>query len=204
MPNVGLTITTKNAIITSQKTLLLKHAKFFPPHNMINECAHDEVIRMCYRRFMRIKPLVSQRQMIQTTYVQYLRYKFRTEDYEEKLKASGITLPKTSFDDSSQVYRSLLFCLKAVSTVKKGFSGEKDASAEIRRARNILKNILTVEFEKSALIAKNSGQNFTVLRKSFSYLRPSVENAANVSQFAPLRDFDRCLLALNITLGTRL
>ncbi|SCV04226.1 LAME_0H16754g1_1 [Lachancea meyersii CBS 8951] len=200
----GLTVTTKNAIVTSERALLLKHAKYIPPPNMINEYPNEDALRIFYRRFIRLKPLISQRQTVRTTYVHYLRYKFKSEDYAKKISMSAVTLPQVTHSTLEEVENSLLFCLKAVSYVKKRVPSEEIVSKDIRIAKNIVKNILTVEFEKAALIAKNPRQNHPILRISFSYLSPKASSSPLYLRFSPFKEFDQCLILLNETLKTRL
>ncbi|CEP60555.1 Irc19p LALA0_S01e13608g [Lachancea lanzarotensis] len=200
----GSTVTTRNAIVTSEKALLLNHSRYLPPANLVNEYPERDALRMCYRRFIRLTPLVSQRQMVRTTYVQYLRYKFRSEDYARKVSASAVSLPPHKRSILDEVEKSLLFCTKAVSDVKKRVIDEEKTSRDIRTAKSILKNVLTVEFEKMELISKDPAQNHELFRKSFSYLSPSSSSSALDLRFSSFKHFDECLILLNEKLGTRL
>ncbi|SCV02782.1 LANO_0G00210g1_1 [Lachancea nothofagi CBS 11611] len=130
----GITATTRNAITTSHRTLLLNHHKYLPPNNMANEYPREDALKMCYRRLIRLKPLISQRDMVRMTYVQYLRYKFMTEDYSKKVSTSSISLSGLETDVVRQVENSLYFCLKSASEVKKRVLGE-DAVSRRRAER---------------------------------------------------------------------
>ncbi|SCU84839.1 LAFA_0D12310g1_1 [Lachancea sp. 'fantastica'] len=200
----GSIITTKNAIVTSEKALLLNHGKYLPPVNLVNEYPEEDALRICYRRFVRLTPLVSQRQMVRTTYVHYLRYKFKSENYARKVSVSAVSLPSRQRNILDEVERSLLFCVKAVSDVKKKVENEETTAKEIRIARSVLKNIMTMEFEKMELISKDPKQNHKKFRQSFSYLLPSSRSSPLDLRFSSFKHFDECLILLNETLGTRL
>ncbi|CUS22999.1 LAQU0S07e05028g1_1 [Lachancea quebecensis] len=204
MASRGITITTKKAIITSKSALILNHDKFLPPTNIINEYPHDDVLRMCYRRHMRLKPFISQRSMIQTTYVDYVRYKYKNEDYPKKCRTSGMghDLPVNSVLQQAEL--SLRFCLQAVMYVKKGVPDESSVSREIRLSRNMLKNILAIEHEKAKLIAQNPRQNYPILRETFSYISPTAHKSSLLLRFNALREFDMCLIGFNMCMGTKL
>ena len=103
-----------------------------------------------------------------------------------------------------QVVNSLNFCLEAVVYVKKGSPGEQAVAEEIRLSKNILKNILAIEYEKAKLIAHNPQQNYPILRKTFKYMAPDAQKLGVLARFHALKEFDRCLIGLNEVIGTRL
>ncbi|SCW01096.1 LAFE_0D04984g1_1 [Lachancea fermentati] len=202
-----LTVITENAIINSRHTLILNHQKFLLPVNFINEYPRKDVLKMSYRRFMRLKPFISQRLMVRNTYTEYLRYKYKRENYLEKRMATGIATGDLQSCDLKQVVNSLRFVLKAVthhelSTTKKpGHHHENDI------CRRILKNILTMEYEKQRLIHKDPAIYYQLFRKTYEYLQP-FKNGDKVNpiflKLFSIREFDRCLVCLNETLDTRL
>ncbi|SCU96075.1 LAMI_0F05116g1_1 [Lachancea mirantina] len=209
MTSRQITITTKKAIITSEYTLVTQHGKYFPPQNLLNEYPQKDVTRILYRRFVRLKPFVSRRQMVRDTYVGYIRYKFRNEDYEKRRIASGLKFAEKSENLSQLSQRALAtleFVLKAISHVKKS---DLDTShgVEISMCRKILKNLLTIEHDKRLLIQHNPKFFYPVLRQEFSYFgnHALVKKPLHVvARLRDLREYDACLLKLNETLGTML
>lgn len=204
MRSQSLKIVTQNAIINSEYTLFLKHSKYFAPENLINEYPREDVIKITYRRLIRLKPFVSQRKMVQDTYVEYLRYKYKSEDYKLKSSLCNIRTEHTEASDLEQATQSLQFILKAVSRIE---SGSCPSAVDNTLCRKILKNLLTMEYYKQTLIRQSPTSNYQLLRKSFGYLAPSKDDKSDThinSRYNSMGEYDRALVCLNEMLGTRL
>ncbi|CAI4628320.1 CFF_collapsed_G0035660.mRNA.1.CDS.1 [Saccharomyces cerevisiae] len=88
MRKPSITITTAKAIITPDYTLIKSHSKYQLPSRFqkldADSPERSTVVKLFYRRFMRLKPFISNVKMVKDTYRDYVRYKFMKENYELK------------------------------------------------------------------------------------------------------------------------
>lgn len=230
------TIETARAIIRSDVQLLKCHQKFMipkaicePSENTYYDVDEKCFLRMTYRRFMRLRPLVSQRAMVRDTYANYIRCKYR---YEPLYLKSQLILCKDTNATSSvdmkydtkdtdkfnlrlKIYTTLQFILQAVTFEECNVSKEDNYSKDILLAKQILKNILTVEYEKLKgdlergwkYRKNNTVTNSDVIDYNIecNHLRkwPKL-NKEKENKYAAIRAFDECLTYLNKTLNTLL
>ncbi|CAI4045867.1 hypothetical protein N7582_003670 [Saccharomyces uvarum] len=226
-----VTITTAKAIINSEYTLIKSHSKYkLPVHFEKLDAGSPEgrttVVKVFYRRFMRLKPFVSNVRMVRDTYSDYLRYKFTKEDYELKrylvLNPKGLqskTSPEPMGNTKSgekvipteEMQKTLEFILKSCSYLPETKDQKWDIARDNTFCRQILKNLLTMQYEKyrSAL---NRGVGHDDLDVKFSHLRTKVSPPIKLNKgdkkkipvFKIFSDFDTTLVHLNESLGTRL
>ncbi|AAS53558.1 AFR187Cp [Eremothecium gossypii ATCC 10895] len=196
-PNAtGPLMRTSKAIITSNYTLLTDKTPYLLPV-CFNESCRAEQVRMLYRRFFRLRPLVAQRAMIKESYTNYIRVKF-SEDYALKRRQA---LPQNTcpvLDAIEAGRRSLTFILKAVSEIE-----DADSNPELAYdnyiCRKILKNVLTLEYQRERLEFKNPKRK-QILRQNYEYLDAKYHDP----KYTSLRNADVSIIHFNETLGTRL
>lgn len=224
------TIETARAIIKNDIQLLKCSQKFMIPKSICdlneknnNNIDHNGFLRMSYRRFMRLRPLVSQRAMVRDTYVNYIRCKYR---YEPPYLKSEFVLPENTkvrpllndddkFQLRQKIYTSLQFILQAVTLEEISSDRQENNSKDILLAKQILKNILTVEYEKLKgdserkwQYKKNNNPNNSGIidyNIEFNHLKkwPRL-NKEKENKYAAIKAFDECLVYLNKTLNTML
>lgn len=197
------TITTPKAVINGEYTLLKNHARYLPPKEDLDDGALHEstVLRIYYRRFMRLRPFVSNRQMVRDTYTDYLRYKFKIENYELKRSIIFSEPSLTCLED--ELRNSLMFVTKAVCYLPETKQKKWKLARDNTMCRQVLKNLLTMEFEKqSEILKKNSKVEnpYAEFRLKYSHIR----NPDATPAFKVIGEFDICLLYLNRMLSTRL
>ncbi|EJT41889.1 IRC19-like protein [Saccharomyces kudriavzevii IFO 1802] len=231
MGKPSVTITTAKAIINSEYTLIKSHSKYKLPTYFKSLDANPSwgrtpVVKMFYRRFMRLKPFVSNVKMVEDTYRDYLRYKFTKENYELKrylvFNPDGLR-SKTKLDllnnancsemvlPVKEMQETLKFVLKSCSYLPETKDLKWDIARDNTYCRQILKNVLTMRYEKyrSALYR---GVGHDELDIKFSHLKATSNPLAKLSKndkkkvplFKVFSDFDTTLVYLNETLGTRL
>lgn len=207
-------IETSKAIIKDNVQILKHIEKFTLPRSILDSNSTIEYgtfIKVTYRRFMRLQPLVSRRVMVRDTYTNYIRCKYR---YEPVGLKRSLTLDESSISQSElkeQIYNSLQFIVQAVTY------SENISSVTLRRditlARQILKNLLTVEYEKLKgdsekkwQYKENQPTNSNVIdfNIEFNHLKPfnSKLPKDKENKFVAIRSFDECLIYLNKTLKT--
>ncbi|AGO13329.1 AaceriAFR187Cp [[Ashbya] aceris (nom. inval.)] len=196
-PNqAGSFLRTSKAIVTSKYTLLTDKTPFLLPA-FFDESSRAEQVRMLYRRMFRLRPLVARRAMIKTTYTNYIRVKFR-EDYALKRRQA---LPQSALpilDAVEAGRRSLTFIQKAVSEIDDA-SNSADLVNDNYICRKVLKNILTLEYQRERLEFKNPKRH-QILRQSYEYLDAKYHDP----KYTSLRHADISIIHFNETLGTRL
>lgn len=180
------------SIVTGTKTLIKASSSFILSTGEVETLSHEALVRSYYRRFFRLRPFISSRKMVRDTYTEYLRYKFRAENYELKRTKFLKENELQSYGHDETMKKSLEFVLKGVSTKA---LGTEDLSVDQSICRKILKNLLTVEYHKERLMNR-SPKYYQFYRKEFSQLT----DEKNVS----LKHFEENMIRLNETLGTRL
>lgn len=198
-------IVTQNALINGTNTLIKCSEKYFIPR--IDVPDHSSFVRMAYRRLFRLRPFVSNRQMVRTTYKEYLRYKFKEENYETKRALAIGDMPKV-VPLQEEIRNSVMFVIKAVSHLPETKESKFQIARDNTTCRQILKNLLTMEYEKQSLIAryrpptkrKDTVTPYQVFRKDFLHIRELNKSA----QYRVFGEFDICTVNLNETLRTRL
>ncbi|CCF60635.1 hypothetical protein KAFR_0L00280 [Kazachstania africana CBS 2517] len=198
------TIRTANAIITDSYALIKSTERFFLPQTMIVNGGTSKFLRASYRRFMRLAPFVSQRAMVRSTYVDYIRYKYKIEDYDMKrrLVLGDTALPRAPL--RQQILNTLNFIITAVSYTEK--PKDKVQKTDIILARKILKNLLTMEYEKMKKNKVSDGKDYINFKLKFNHLTPGSQKIKPISlaRNKVIKDFDSCIVYLNETVGLRL
>ena len=197
------TISTANAVINSEYTLIKNRAKYFPSTSVQDDHSLHEstMLRIFYRRFMRLRPFVSNRRMVRDTYTDYLRYKFKVENYELKRSIIFSEPPLVSFRE--ELWNSLAFIIKAVSYLPETKQKKWGLARDNTMCRQVFKNLLTLEFEKqSKILRKGQGKDnpYADYRLEFNHIRNPDASPA----FKVFGEYDICLLYLNRMLRTRL
>ncbi|QLL32860.1 hypothetical protein HG536_0D03820 [Torulaspora globosa] len=200
------TICTRNALINGNYTLIKNNSKYLVPKEIAADYGSlsDEILmRILYRRFMRLRPFVSCRKMVRDTYTDYLRYKFKVEDYD--LKRSLIFKESSNASVKEQVWNSLTFVTKAVTYLPETAVVKWDLARDNTTCRQILKNILTMEYQKASEIGqaakrKSKSNPYSDLKLRFNHIR----NCDSSASFRAFGEFDISLLYLNEMLRTRL
>lgn len=187
-----LVVQGNKSIVTGTKTLIKASSSFILSKAEVETLSHNELVRSYYRRFFRLRPFVSNRKMVKDTYTEYLRYKFRVENYELKRTKFLKENELQSYGHDESMKKSLEFVLKGVSTKSLDSEGLSD---DQNICRKILKNLLTVEYHKERLMSR-SAKYYQFYRKEFSQLT----DEENIS----LKHFEENMIRLNETLGTRL
>lgn len=230
------TIETARAIIGSNIQLLKCNKKFTIPKSIceLNESNNYDVeeksfLRMTYRRFMRLRPLISQRAMVRDTYVNYIRCKYRYEPlYLKSLlvfsEPAGATSSLDIMHDTNEtdkcnlrlkIYASLQFVLQALSLEESSISAQENHTKDILLAKQIFKNILTAEYEKLKADSERKWQyrkNSNLINSDIidyniecNHLRKFTKlNREKENKYAAIKAFDECLTYLNKTLNTLL
>lgn len=184
-------ISTPGSVTANGITLLTQSIKYTLPRDTIYT---PQFLLWSYRRFIRLRPLVSRRGMVRDTYVRYVSNKYR---YEPVGVRRGLILGRRRGDDYDlpvRTYNSLQFILQ-------GVSGDyKDEDVQL--ARNILKNILTIEYEK--LDGKGSGGNLVDYNIEFRHLTGGCAGKRSLVKDKAVESFDELLTYLNETLKTNL
>ncbi|QLQ79737.1 hypothetical protein HG537_0C03860 [Torulaspora globosa] len=201
-----VTISTRNALINGDYTLIKNCSKFLVPKEIGDNFGTlpDEIwVRIAYRRFMRLRPFVSCRKMVRDTYTDYIRHKFKIEDYD--LKRSLIIKESSGVSDRERVWNSLKFVTKAVSYLPETRAVKWDLARDNTMCRQILKNLLTMEYEKASEISraakgKSKSNPYCDLKLRFNHIR-DVDFSASYRAFG---EFDISLVYLNEMLRTRL
>ncbi|EDO14966.1 hypothetical protein Kpol_388p10 [Vanderwaltozyma polyspora DSM 70294] len=200
----SIRILTKNAVITSKYTLLKNHSKYYMPNHNLKDIDEDTVVKMYYRRFIRLRPLISRTRMVKETYTSYIRYKFKIENYQLKRKlVTGIEEQRPLIPT---LQKSLEFIIKSVSFIPETKTIKFKIARDNTICRQVLKNLLTVEYQKENFIEKRSkgSELYQLLRVDFNHLVNSNNNLKFTSQLKVFNDFDMCLILMNETIGTRL
>lgn len=193
-------IETKNAIATGNSLLVKGVHKFLLPRAILNDNSDRELVLLLYRRFMRLKGFVSQRQMIQTTYVNYVKYKFKYEDYDKKRSLVMKEPPMLTHDWKVQAFRTYNLIALAISHVENNTIEQKQ---DIVVAKQILKNILTMEYFKVERNEKEGNTDYHDHRIAFTQLTGENTHPKN-AKLATIAEFEKVLIMLNETLGIRL
>lgn len=192
-------IETKKALINSNQILIKCVSNYLVPYNFSRSANDTQLIFSYYRRLMRLRRYVSKRQMIQNTYVGYVKYKFKYEDYEKRRK---LVLPESkqlNVDWPQRLHNTYHFILHAASYVE---PGDSTLEQDILMSRQILKNILTNEYSKIEKDDKPGSTDFLDYRIAFKQHDPE-ETSKNVKSLA-IGEFDKNVIYLNETLGTQL
>ncbi|CAB4255575.1 Irc19p KABA2_06S08690 [Maudiozyma barnettii] len=192
-------IETKNAISTGNRLFIKNIGKFLLPQTDLNICNDKQYILIHYRRLVRLKPFISQRQMIQNTYIGYLKYKFKYEDFE---KRRSLVLGKETSNHISwktELLQTYNFIMTAVSHVE---NQSINADRDIIMAKQILKNILTLEYFKIENNERIGHTDFYDYRVQFKQLNGSGNQQDDKG--VDFGEFDKVVMYLNETLGTRL
>lgn len=193
-------------MINGNYTLIKNHSRYLLPKEITDRYASlpDEIlVKAMYRRFMRLRPFISCRKMVRDTYTDYMRYKFKVEDYD--LKRSLVFDEPSSADLKEQLWNSLKFVTKSVSYLPETPKVKRDLARDNTSCRQILKNLLTMEYEKQSQINRNiktrgKSNPYLDLKLRFNHIREPNASASSRS-FA---EFDINLLYLNEMLHTRL
>lgn len=196
-------IVTKNAIIDGTYTLIKDHSKYFLPRDFLFDVSVDDsvVIRTVYRRFLRLSPLISQRKMVRETYIDYLRYKFKNENYALKRSILFEKSPQSSLRDD--LGNSLTFFIKSTCYLPETKVRKYEMARDNTICRQIVKNIMTMEYQKQDQINKARGKNndvYSKLRTTFDHIKSPYSSP----NFMVIGEFERYILYLNELLHTRL
>ncbi|KAL3231771.1 Increased recombination centers protein 19 [Nakaseomyces bracarensis] len=222
MSKNGLTITTKNAIINSQYTFIKNKEPYRLTRAASRSLDDAEFLRATFRRFMRLRPFVSNRAMVRETYTDYVHYKYRDEKYI--LKRSLVLdehKPIDATEDFSriEILNTLDFVFKASCFIPEGPSVKYQSARDNTMCRQILKNILTAEYEKGKNIRKLPISPQYTFRKKLEHLKYSndyiEETMGKINEKGKLKadsmikqylygEFDRNLILLNELIKTRL
>ena len=148
---------------------------------------------------MRLKPFISRRAMIKDTYVEYLRYKFKYEDYP--LKRALVMGYKSSYNNNNNLkitVNTLAFFVRAYCQIGK----TEDTNGLM--ARRIIKNLLSVQF--SIFDNNKTSTLFNDLKMEFKHLQQTrkSKDKVNYCKWEDLKQFDKCLVYLNKSLGIQL
>lgn len=200
------TIATRNALINGEYTLIKNCSRYLVPKEIADNYGSlpDEIwIKIMYRRFMRLRPFVSCRKMVRDTYTDYLRYKFKVENYD--LKRSLVIKEPSSVSPREEVWNSLKFVTKAVSYLPETAAKKWDLARDNTTCRQILKNLMTMEYEKASEISrkakgKSKSNPYADLKLRFNHIRDPDSSAS----FRAFGEFDISLVYLNEMLRTRL
>lgn len=200
----GRTIITNNAIVNGQHTLIKSIQKY-----LLFETEHHDsrsLIKAVYRRMFRLQSFISNRAMVRETYREYLRYKFRHEDYATKRSIVVGDTPSVPLEE--ELKNSLMFIIKSVCHLPESKEHKLSIARDNTICRQVLKNLLTVEYEKQSLIAKykpplKKGEMtgpYQIYRTEFTHMRECNQSA----QARVLGEYDICMIYMNETLHTRL
>lgn len=215
---MGPVIETAKAIIRNDVQIMKFGSQFTLPRTILDPnqttVDHKTFIKMTYRRFIRLKPLVSRRAMVRDTYLGYIRCKYRYEPLglKKKLICPKHTLEDSGFELRQQIYNSLQFILQSV-TFDENIPS-KLIREDIKLSRQIVKNLLTVEYEKLKDDAQNKWnykkgimQNTNIIDYNVecNHLKPNDKLKRDKEvKYAAIKSFDECLVYLNKTLKTLL
>ncbi|CAI4639054.1 ALI_HP2_G0034010.mRNA.1.CDS.1 [Saccharomyces cerevisiae] len=230
MRKPSITITTAKATITPDYTLIKSHSKYQLPSRFqkldADSPERSTVVKLFYRRFMRLKPFISNVKMVKDTYRDYVRYKFMKENYELKrylvFNPDGLRskinlelLSNTKCCERilpvTEMQRTLEFVLKSCSYLPETKVQKWDIARDNTYCRQILKNLLTMQYEKYRSIL-HRGIGHDELDVKFSHLKTTSSPLTKLNKtekkkiplFKVFSDFDTTLIYLNETLGTRL
>lgn len=196
---MSIVIETKNAIINSNQTLTKNIANFLLPYSLTRKVADRGVIFAYYRRFMRLRRYISQREMIQNTYVGYVKYKFKYEDYEKR-RDLVLSNPKPLGNDWKQrLQNTYHFTLNAASYIEQE---DSSLASDILIARQIMKNVLTHEYSKIEKDQKLGSTEYYDYRIAFKQHDP--ESVSKNVKVQAIGEFDKNVVYLNEILGTQL
>lgn len=199
---MSVIIETKNAISTGSRVLVKNIDRLIVSKNSTTNCTDHAFITFYYRRFVRLRPFISQRQMIRDTYMNYIKYKFKYEDYEGKrCLALGESMTRQRINLKEQLGRTYNFLFTAVSHIEED---NATLNKDILMAKQIFKNILTVEYFKTESNEKAGNDDYYQYRVVFRQLRESNTFNDNNNKDIPIGEFDKVVTYLNETLGTRL
>ncbi|QLG73467.1 hypothetical protein HG535_0E05510 [Zygotorulaspora mrakii] len=198
------TISTNNAVVTGTYALIKRHSKVFLPQELVDDVSVDEakIVQMTYRRFMRLRPFISRRKMVRDTYTAYLRYKFKKENYA--LKRSMVVMEPQRCCIRKELWNSLMFFTKSVIYLPESKTCKYEISRDNTACRQILKNMLTMEFQKESIIYGSrlrDNKLYLNLRESFQYVKCEQHSNPNLMIIG---EFDRYIIYLNELLHTRL
>lgn len=185
-------VSTAKSIITGNSILIKFSTKYALTDCQFKTLKEDTLVKATYRRLVRLRPFISKRQMVKNSYTEYLRYKFKVEDYELKRKLILSKDELKPLDIRVSLKQSFHFVLKAISVLD---VYEKSVKAECTTCRRVLKNILTADYHKNRSIHR-SAKLYQYYKKNFGFI--------NDKQKIGLGQFEENLLRLNETLGTRL
>lgn len=200
----GRTVVTSNAIVNNIHALIKTSEKYLLPQS--DFIGSRSLIKPVYRRLFRLQPFISNRKMVKETYREYLRYKFRHENYAVKRSIVVSDTPSASLEE--ELINSLLFITKSVCHLPESKGHKLSIARDNTTCRQVLKNLLSVEYEKQSLIAKHkpsikhkeSMNPYQIYRTEFMHMRSPNQSA----QFRVLGEFDTCMIYMNETLHTRL
>lgn len=195
-------IETKNAISTGSRILVKNIDKLVVSKNSTSNCTDHAFITFYYRRFVRLRPFISQRQMIQETYMNYIKYKFKYEDYEERRRlVLGEKMTGKQISVREQLSRTYNFLFTAVSHIE---NDNVTLNKDISMAKQVFKNILTIEYFKAESNEKIGNDDYYQYRIVFRQLRGNNRTNNNNNKDSAIGEFDKVVTYLNETLGTRL
>ncbi|CCK70370.1 Irc19p KNAG_0E01020 [Huiozyma naganishii CBS 8797] len=187
-------INTTKAVISSVQTVLKQPGRFILSCD-VSEQSDAEFIRSSYRRFMRLRPLVSQRLNVKHVYTNYIAYKYRYEDYEAKRALVLTNRHLLKHDWRLVVANSLKFVIQSVD--------ETHNNQDVAMAHRIFKSILSWQYQLRRSW-KSPGEAYTAYMLSFKHLRTISSTNELTEKEVTLRLFDQCVVFLNETLKTRL
>ena len=236
-------IETAGAIVNQNFTLIKNHAKYLVPDTALSRYlqskGHDtEFLKLLYRRFIRLAPFVSNLRVARETYIDYVKYKFKYEDYELKRRlvlGEGSRIRPVAGCGSCDHWKfealnTLDFIIRAVSYVEgEGRNRNRREADESRIARLILRNLLTVEYDKfNGQVSPSSRDtafyeyrialdHFKVGGIPISSLKRGENSTGNGTKerktkkkvtdfvrYKAISSFARCMVYLNESLNTRL
>lgn len=190
-----------NALLTTNKAsifknfTLLKNAKPFTLPANISEYSDSLFIRVTFKRFIKLKSFVSEKKYLQATYMNYIRYKYRIEDYTKKKQ---LILGEDHLVEHS--WRQEI--INSFNFIMQGFMVSEDERerTNIKLTGRIVKNLLNVHYNIMKLTAKpllkKQKYNAQVrYREKFVHLQ-DLDNFEN-SQDKAFAHFDQCLVFLN-------
>ncbi|GAV50724.1 hypothetical protein ZYGR_0Z01470 [Zygosaccharomyces rouxii] len=200
----GRTILTRNAVINSTHTLIKCREKYLLPSLEVSDL--PSFVRMAYRRLFRLQSFISNRKMVRDTYGEYLRYKFKKENYDTKRSIVVGDTPKAPLRE--EIRNSVMFVVKAVSHLPETKDSKFAIARDNTTCRQVLKNLLTIEYEKQSLIARYRPPTkrrdmvgpYQIYRKDFTHMQELNKSA----QWRVFGEFDICTVYLNEILQTRL
>lgn len=217
MTNVGLTIETGKAIITSRWNLIKDQAKYRQLLQVNdNESCTAFLVRAYYRRFSRLRPFISGFAANKRVYMDYLRFKFKQEDYNKKRNLCY----KLAIDDvelrSSELSRSLEFVRMALAYYGNPHEFDCELNREAVTCKQVLNNILEMEKQKGFEGDRKHpfAREYRIHFKHLEMLETNeidkslLKNKNSIFRYPAkvkaLAEYERCLVLLNDTLGTRL